>query len=151
MSEVTGDFLTTLSLDECISRLKSLPRRYFKMRLDVLVEPLDNDNYRFEMRGKGASKNTMDMTLYGHLKRLTATSTQVSVKEIVPGKFGYYFFSQYLWVTSPFLLLAAILTSDPRMLLAIPLAIMISLLTPGIKQLDKDKLLAILYWALERK
>ena len=145
---MVNEFTTNLSLDECISELKALPQKYFSMHLNISVVRVNDDNYRFDMHAKGVPKNPMDMTVFGHMKRITATSTQVYVDSIVANRFSYP--TQHTWILSPLILLAAFISSNPAILLGIPFTVVFSLATWVTKQQDRDEILRILERALGR-
>ena len=144
----TDEFTTTLSVEECISSLKLLPSKYFSLVLTVSIVPLKGNMYRFEMSAKGASRNWMNMRLLGLLQPRAASSTQVSIEDIMPGRLGYV--AQYLWMASPIFLVVALVASNPYVLLAIPAAAIFSLVTLVSKQQDKEEVLRIVHRELNR-
>jgi hypothetical protein len=100
------------------------------------------------MRALGTSKNTMNLTLFGHLQRVTPTSTRVSIESIVRNRLGYW--GRYLWLGSPIIVFIALILSDPRLLLGVPVAGIASLLAVVFELQDRDEITKIIHRALDR-
>jgi hypothetical protein len=90
----------------------------------------------------------MDLTLFGHLQRLTPTSTRVSIENIVRNRFGYW--GRYVWIGSPIIILMAFILNDPRLLLGVPVAGIASLLAVVFELQDRGEITKIIHRALDR-
>jgi hypothetical protein len=147
VTENIEGFLVELSLEECLSRLKALPDLYYSVALNISLRQIDSDTCQFQMRALGAAKNTMNLTLWGRLQRVTATSTRVSIEDIARNRLGYW--ARYVWIGSPIILLMALILNDPRLLLGVPVAGVLSLMAVVFELQDRDELTKIIDRALD--
>src|SRR5262249_4501663 len=143
MPQNPDEFLCALSLENCISRLKEIPHQYASVKLSVEIEQNEKDSCRFILLAKSVSRGTMNMSAFGHIKRIAGKASLITIEDIVPSKLGYI--AQYLLLTSPIILLIAFISGKIDVLLGIPFVTSTSLIALIGKHYDRNEMLRILH------
>ncbi|MFN8372511.1 MAG: hypothetical protein U0694_06505 [Anaerolineae bacterium] len=74
-----ADFDTPLALEVCVDRLQSRHGKFFDFTINVILDMVDVDSYRYQMRVRRGYRYPFDLTVTGWLIRQNEFTTQVLI------------------------------------------------------------------------